>query len=259
MPVISVEAYRRAFANYIRTGAPIRAASKDVGTSGRYVWRTRADDRVRVEHRVNDGHIFEWIDPPDTGHPGEAFGCRCIAVPYVAGETEFAYFTLQSGIGPEVEPWTDLDFVSHYYFGGGRTVTLEEIGHLRAIAEQYAYRDGQEGAFRRLVGQIASESRKQGDGPMSYLFGFWYDFGAVAFSHGDGTVQGVFNGAIQRHGPMIAISGTADFHFSDRFEDPIGLGIEVGGTPYQIVGSWSADFDADVLADTELSEFRVKE
>ncbi|WP_323716074.1 hypothetical protein [Paracoccus aminovorans] len=82
----------------------------------------------------------------------------------------------------------------HYYFGGGQAVTLDEIGHLRDIAEQYAYRDGTEGAFRRLSGQIADAAREQGTGPVGYDFRFTYDFGSVAFSHGDGTVKGLFIG-----------------------------------------------------------------
>ncbi|MFN0115325.1 MAG: phage minor head protein [Paracoccaceae bacterium] len=259
MPVISVEAYRRAFGDYIRTGAPIRVAPKEVGTSGRHVWRTRRDDRVRLAHRINDGHLFDWTDPPVKGHPGEAFGCRCVAVPYVPGETEFAYFTLQTGFGPEVQPWTDLDFVNHYCSGAGRTVRLEELGHLQAIAEQYAYRDGDEGVFHRLAGQIASNARQQGEGAISHEFRNAYDFGPVAFSHGCGVVRGYFSGVIRRHGSMLAISGRADFFISDRFGDPVGPGIEVGGAPYAIVGNRSAEFVADVFADQDFSAYAWRE
>lgn len=50
-----------------------------------YVWRTVEDDRVRPEHAANSGKIFAWDDPPETGHPGEDWGCRCTAEPTDAG------------------------------------------------------------------------------------------------------------------------------------------------------------------------------
>lgn len=48
----------------------------------RYVWQTSGDERVREEHQANDGQVFNWNDPPATGHPGEDINCRCVAVPY---------------------------------------------------------------------------------------------------------------------------------------------------------------------------------
>jgi SPP1 gp7 family putative phage head morphogenesis protein len=47
-----------------------------------YIWRTAGDGKVRREHAVNDGKIFSWDNPPRTGNPGEAFGCRCWAEAY---------------------------------------------------------------------------------------------------------------------------------------------------------------------------------
>lgn len=40
-----------------------------------YIWRTANDDRVREEHAARDGQTFDWSDPPDDGHPGEAINC----------------------------------------------------------------------------------------------------------------------------------------------------------------------------------------
>lgn len=48
----------------------------------KYVWQTSGDERVRIEHAVNNGEIFSWDKPPSTGHPGEDVQCRCVAVPY---------------------------------------------------------------------------------------------------------------------------------------------------------------------------------
>jgi len=48
----------------------------------RYFWRTSLDERVRASHRVKEGRIFRWDQPPaDTGHPGEDYQCRCYAEP----------------------------------------------------------------------------------------------------------------------------------------------------------------------------------
>ena len=47
-----------------------------------YIWRTRGDGKVRASHAVNNGRIFSWDNPPETGHPGEDYGCRCTAEPY---------------------------------------------------------------------------------------------------------------------------------------------------------------------------------
>ena len=48
----------------------------------RYVWQTSGDERVREEHQANDGQVFNWNDPPATGHPGDDVNCRCAAVPF---------------------------------------------------------------------------------------------------------------------------------------------------------------------------------
>lgn len=85
-------AYFRAFEEYLRRGTPIEwTLNSEARQTTHYVWRTRGDDRVRPTHQRNEGRLFAWSDPPEaTGHPGEDFGCRCLAEPYVEGKTEFA-------------------------------------------------------------------------------------------------------------------------------------------------------------------------
>lgn len=51
-----------------------------MGVTG-YTWRTMQDERVREEHAILEGEHFEWDDPPEDGHPGEAIQCRCYAEP----------------------------------------------------------------------------------------------------------------------------------------------------------------------------------
>ena len=48
-----------------------------------YVWRSRDDGKVRSSHAHYDDQVFSWDDPPEGGHPGQAFNCRCHAEPYV--------------------------------------------------------------------------------------------------------------------------------------------------------------------------------
>lgn len=42
-----------------------------------YFWRTSRDERVRPSHAELEGQRIEWDDPPDVGHPGEDYQCRC--------------------------------------------------------------------------------------------------------------------------------------------------------------------------------------
>jgi SPP1 gp7 family putative phage head morphogenesis protein len=46
-----------------------------------YIWHSRDDKRVRPSHAANDGKVFAWDNPPETGHPGEDYNCRCWAEP----------------------------------------------------------------------------------------------------------------------------------------------------------------------------------
>jgi SPP1 gp7 family putative phage head morphogenesis protein len=62
-----------------------KSASQDP-VLGYYIWRTSSDDRVRPSHAANRGLIFQWSNPPATGHPGKGYGCRCWAEPYAHGE-----------------------------------------------------------------------------------------------------------------------------------------------------------------------------
>ncbi|SEO76483.1 phage putative head morphogenesis protein, SPP1 gp7 family [Luteibacter sp. UNC138MFCol5.1] len=54
-----------------------------------YTWQTSGDERVRASHAEHDGKVYRWDDPPkETGHPGEDFNCRCVAIPYVKIEDD---------------------------------------------------------------------------------------------------------------------------------------------------------------------------
>ena len=49
----------------------------------RYTWRSRDDFRVRAAHAEYDDRIFSWSDPPESGHPGQGWNCRCTAEPII--------------------------------------------------------------------------------------------------------------------------------------------------------------------------------
>jgi SPP1 gp7 family putative phage head morphogenesis protein len=54
---------------------------QDIGVT-HYTWRTSGDERVREEHKANNGKKFAWKSPPSkTGHPGHDVQCRCIPDP----------------------------------------------------------------------------------------------------------------------------------------------------------------------------------
>ncbi len=216
---ISENDYRKAFQAYIRKGIPIERSLKQGRLTTHYVWRTRSDGKVRDSHRANDGKIFSWDSPPATGHPGEDFGCRCVAEPYYAKETETLSHELRH-TRDHAARWENFDFISHFHLGGGRNVTLAEIGHLSEVTKHWAIRHG---ALQRWSTQIISRARLVGSGRLSASFSNSYGFERVEFSHGDSVVSGDFEGLVIKNGSMLKISGRTTYRFSDAFTDPIDL------------------------------------
>jgi SPP1 gp7 family putative phage head morphogenesis protein len=50
-----------------------------------YVWSTSRDERVRESHAALEGETFSWSSPPEPGHPGQDYQCRCVALPVIPG------------------------------------------------------------------------------------------------------------------------------------------------------------------------------
>lgn len=50
--------------------------------SGKYIWHTVEDEKVRASHAALNGTVRDWADSPD---PGEEFNCRCWAEPIEEG------------------------------------------------------------------------------------------------------------------------------------------------------------------------------
>lgn len=81
----------------IASSARVKFRSAKTGLTW-YVWRTARDgDRVRASHRLMEGVLCNWNDPPNPQklldgsagqmeHPGYAQECRCIALPVLSAE-----------------------------------------------------------------------------------------------------------------------------------------------------------------------------
>lgn len=53
-----------------------------------YTWDTSRDERVRESHAANQGKRYSWDAPPETGHPGQDYQCRCDAIPVIPAELQ---------------------------------------------------------------------------------------------------------------------------------------------------------------------------
>lgn len=56
----------------------------------KYIWSTAMDERVRESHKVLNGRIFNYNNPPivdprtgETANPSEQYNCRCLARPII--------------------------------------------------------------------------------------------------------------------------------------------------------------------------------
>ena len=60
---------------------PVRTLERDKSNNkkGSYIWHTQGDGKVRESHAERDGKVFSWDNPPEGGHPGEGYNCRCWA------------------------------------------------------------------------------------------------------------------------------------------------------------------------------------
>ncbi|MFZ2587735.1 MAG: phage minor head protein [Alphaproteobacteria bacterium] len=55
------------------------------GKTGKYIWRTSHDEKVRTDHAARDGKVFDFANPPQGGNPREDYNCRCKAEPLPKG------------------------------------------------------------------------------------------------------------------------------------------------------------------------------
>lgn len=279
-------AYKKAFNDYLRRGTPIEWSLQQAAARGElslkadlperptthYIWRTRGDNKVRASHAANNGKVFAWDNPPPTRHPGEDYGCRCWAEPYVHGESEFAYQTMISGMHDNPDKWGSAAFIQYFYFGEGVSVGLGETGNFAGVVNFYFYTLGK---YNDINAQIINEARNRPSGTFEYKFKNSYQFKPYLFVLGRATVSGIFHGIVQHQNERMSISGTIEYQFEDTFTDPRGKrqaqigtsdpaaatpelldATEYGGTYYDIIGLWLTSFHAGVKKDEHVSLYR---
>ena len=77
-------------------GTTAKEVQTSMGITG-YLWVSQRDSRVRELHRQFDrasqnGEVYTWArgtGVPGNENPGDAYGCRCVAVPVVNGVAAF--------------------------------------------------------------------------------------------------------------------------------------------------------------------------
>ncbi len=203
MDIASPE-YKRAFDVYLRKGIPIDLTlKKQARPTTHYIWRTRSDGKVRSSHAANNGKVFAWDTPPPTGHPGDDYGCRCTAEPYLPKINERIQITL-SGVSDTGSSWSNLDFINHYFYGGGLGVTVRKIGHLSSVVAEYRREVIDDPT--RLPNQIALKARTNKNGSFSDTFGNTYNMTSVVFSIGHTAIDGRYNGKSSEKYGVLSIS-----------------------------------------------------
>lgn len=227
----------------------------DNHTTTHYIWHTQGDNKTRPSHAANNGKVFSWDNPPETGHPGEAYGCRCWAEPQAESDTstEERISQIVTYAAPDVVPaWTREDFFYHYNHGKGKNVRLSEIGHLQSIIDHArTYDQGGGSIFKRVENEIFEKSRQSGEGTLPYHFINSYEFQPIIFEIGGATVAGSGFINVVDKGDFWLITADLSYTFLDIFIHPYDV-YDAGiwpltidtGTPYPISGEWSTRIEA---------------
>jgi Phage Mu protein F like protein len=274
MQGIEYQLYRKAFVQYLRKGTPIERTMQELLTKAEhptthYIWRTQGDDKVRSSHTANEGKIFAWDNPPETGYPGEDFGCRCWAEPYKPEVNEYLMQTVTSIVDEGLYRWWWYDFVLHYYFGGGEAIQLSHVGNLQAVIDV-----SREHVFKGVERQVIRDARAIVSGSLSDTFENTYPYYSVSFIHGRSTVRGRYEGFVTRVGDALYIDVDVAYYFRDVFTDPLDIRerdggtsdpraiqanelieSEVGGQFYDVSGDWTTRLSGVIHIDPSKSGY----
>ncbi|MCP4393335.1 MAG: hypothetical protein GY804_03565, partial [Alphaproteobacteria bacterium] len=195
----------------------------------KYIWHTQKDSKTRSSHADRDGKVFEWAHPPEGGHPGEDYNCRCWAEPVMEevdkheddgddDDVSGAEGLTQEVISPVNDAsyrWGNIDLLYHFKYGEGRAVTLEQIGLLGPVIEH-----ARKKMFHKVENQIMGLIRKKGSGSFSDTWSNSYEFEDLVFALGGGTVKGKFDGVASQQGNMMHVEALLYYTFTDDFTDP---------------------------------------
>lgn len=223
-----------------------------------YIWRTVKDSDVRPAHAVREGQTFSWANPPEGGHPGEDYNCRCWAEA-VKGQASGLQQELISSTN-QSRPWDTFDFAYHFWKGNGRAVTLPEIGHLRGVIAISIQE-----IFPRVEAQVAERMKAIKSGSLTYRTSRDYDFGDAHWVLGDGVVNTFTVGEVKQNGNILSLEAEVTYSYSDEITDPgdfreVLLGTsstkhpqfedyeftEFGGTAYPVTGGWKTKLTGSI-------------
>ena len=201
-------------------------------------------------YRNYKSSLVRWTSSDPSGFPDGINNHYYAAIPTI-------------GIDPLGLSWGVTDFLWHYYFGNGSTVTLSELGLDSAIKSHAETTLGVKGRFGDQIESEAIETAPT-EGSFSKAFVNAYSFGAVSYCIGGATLSGEFNGTLNKgkeHDDGKSdyyYSGSATINFSDDFTDPLSIieyfygssdspnapswlktAANMGGTPFHISGGWT--------------------
>lgn len=159
------------------------------------------------------------------------------------------------GGGGGSSSWSDSGMMNHYMTGGGRGVTLSEMG----LANQVYYSETTQGALKRFGGMILDKAQiaivdvpNGGSVAVSEWFRRGnYDMKSVRWSFGGVQLSGKFEGRAYRVQGVSFVTGRASISFYDSFHDALdpknlvpGENFEVpGATPYSITEAWTRSYN----------------
>ncbi len=181
--------------------------------SGKYIWRTVGDSKVRDSHAELDGTVRDLADSLD---PGEEFNCRCWAEP-VNCDKEIITQNVTSEIN-DAEPWSWIDYANHYWNGGDEAVTLSEIGYLGGVI---GFAEGE--IFPRVSEQVAALAREIEQGSLYYTTERDYEFEGVSYPLGGAIVTSETIGSVEISGKCLIIDAEVTYNFSDTFTDILDI------------------------------------
>lgn len=230
----------------------------DENTSGKYIWHTVGDDKVRPEHAALDGTVRDWKDTPN---PETDYNCRCwaVAVEKADGLSE----TLISEVKDSEEKWSEVDFIKHFISGGGREVSLEKAGYLQDIISIV-----HANLFKSLSDQITAVAQETIDGDFEYTTSNSYTWLAdVLWVFGAGTIRTSTKATVEKIGKLLTVDGTIDYEYDDVFTDPLSLRqngkegssnleltsdlraklTDFGGDAFPILGAWQTSISGTIL------------
>ncbi|MCB1529748.1 MAG: peptidoglycan-binding protein [Rhodospirillales bacterium] len=182
--------------------------------SGKYIWRSVGDNKVRDSHAELNGTVRDLADSPD---PGEEFNCRCWAEPVNCGK-EFITQNVISGINDAENQWAWWDYLVHFYIAGGQSITLPDIGWLAPIIEESKTQ-----VFIPVQEQVVDLARQIEQGKLRYTTENTYEFGGISYPIGDATVSSETIGTVSINGKCLIIDAEVTYTFFDDFTDPASI------------------------------------